>query len=128
MHKRYNGYHFSANSEGIFNPFSVLNTLVKLRFGLPGGKQKPDSPALPEQLPYHTPACMKTRILTSLVSRRICAGGCGGFYEPVEAALNQIDSQAYLIPYGAGKRKPVKAGAAFNAETRTLETRRIAEA
>jgi hypothetical protein len=32
MHKRYNGYHFSENSEGIFNPFSVLNTLVKLRF------------------------------------------------------------------------------------------------
>ncbi|MDR1636565.1 MAG: AAA family ATPase [Treponema sp.] len=32
MHKRYNGYHFSPGSEGIFNPFSVLNTLVKRRF------------------------------------------------------------------------------------------------
>jgi hypothetical protein len=32
MHKRYNGYHFSKRSEGAFNPFSVLNTLVKLDF------------------------------------------------------------------------------------------------
>jgi hypothetical protein len=31
MHKRYNGYHFSENSEGMFNPFSVLNTLVKFK-------------------------------------------------------------------------------------------------
>jgi hypothetical protein len=28
MQKRYNGYHFSENSEGVFNPFSVLNTLA----------------------------------------------------------------------------------------------------
>ena len=29
---RYDGYHFEAHTEGIFNPFSVLNTLAKLRF------------------------------------------------------------------------------------------------
>ncbi|GHV32990.1 ATPase AAA [Spirochaetia bacterium] len=28
MQKRYNGYHFSENSESVFNPFSVLNTLA----------------------------------------------------------------------------------------------------
>ncbi|MDR0877998.1 MAG: ATP-binding protein [Treponema sp.] len=34
MQKRYNGYHFAENSEGIFNPFSVLNTFAngKLQF------------------------------------------------------------------------------------------------
>jgi hypothetical protein len=32
MQKRYNGYHFSKDSEGIFNPFSVLNTLAKREF------------------------------------------------------------------------------------------------
>jgi hypothetical protein len=32
MQKRYNGYHFCENSEGVFNPFSVLNTLKKRRF------------------------------------------------------------------------------------------------
>jgi hypothetical protein len=32
MQKRYNGYHFSRNSTGIFNPFSVLNTLVNRDF------------------------------------------------------------------------------------------------
>jgi hypothetical protein len=30
--KRYNGYHFAPDSEGIYNPFSVLNTLKKSRF------------------------------------------------------------------------------------------------
>ena len=29
---RYDGYHFEEHTEGIFNPFSVLNTLAKLRF------------------------------------------------------------------------------------------------
>jgi hypothetical protein len=48
--------------------------------------------------------------------------------ELVEAALNQIDSQGYLIPYSAGKRKLVKVGAAFNAETRSLAAWRTAEA
>ena len=28
----YGGYHFEKNSEGIYNPFSVLNTLAKLRY------------------------------------------------------------------------------------------------
>jgi hypothetical protein len=32
MRKRYNGYHFSGGAEGIYNPFSVLNTLVKRNF------------------------------------------------------------------------------------------------
>jgi hypothetical protein len=32
MRKRYNGYHFSAGAEGVYNPFSVLNTLVNLNF------------------------------------------------------------------------------------------------
>jgi hypothetical protein len=30
--KRYNGYHFSRNSEGVFNPFSILNTLASRDF------------------------------------------------------------------------------------------------
>ncbi|MDR1932159.1 MAG: ATP-binding protein [Spirochaetales bacterium] len=33
MQKRYNGYHFSGVSEGVFNPFSVLNTFAKCSFG-----------------------------------------------------------------------------------------------
>jgi hypothetical protein len=33
MRRRYNGYHFSKNSEGLFNPFSVLNTFFKRDFG-----------------------------------------------------------------------------------------------
>jgi hypothetical protein len=32
MKKRYDGYHFCENSEGMFNPFSVLNTLAGQRF------------------------------------------------------------------------------------------------
>jgi hypothetical protein len=32
MQKRYNGYHFAKNSEGVFNPFSILNTLAKQDF------------------------------------------------------------------------------------------------
>jgi hypothetical protein len=28
MHKYFNGYHFSEKSDGVFNPFSVLNTLA----------------------------------------------------------------------------------------------------
>jgi hypothetical protein len=32
MRKRYNGYHFAPGSEGMYNPFSVLNTLKKSRF------------------------------------------------------------------------------------------------
>jgi hypothetical protein len=31
--KRYDGYHFSKNCPGIFNPFSVLNTLANQDFG-----------------------------------------------------------------------------------------------
>jgi hypothetical protein len=30
--KRYNGYHFSRNSEGVFNPFSILNTFASRDF------------------------------------------------------------------------------------------------
>ncbi len=29
----YDGYHFSAKSEGIYNPFSLLNTFAKMEFG-----------------------------------------------------------------------------------------------
>jgi hypothetical protein len=32
MKKRYDGYHFCEDSEGVFNPFSVLNTLTKRKF------------------------------------------------------------------------------------------------
>jgi hypothetical protein len=32
MHKNFNGYHFSEKSDGIFNPFSVLNTLANKKF------------------------------------------------------------------------------------------------
>ena len=32
LRMRYGGYHFEKNSEGIYNPFSVLNTLAKLRY------------------------------------------------------------------------------------------------
>ena len=30
---RYDGYHFSEDTDGMYNPFSVLNTLNKLKFG-----------------------------------------------------------------------------------------------
>lgn len=33
LKKRYNGYHFETNTIGIYNPFSLLNTLNKLKFG-----------------------------------------------------------------------------------------------
>ncbi|GHV93991.1 ATPase AAA [Spirochaetia bacterium] len=33
MQKHYNGYHFSKNSEGMFNPFGVLNTFSRGEFG-----------------------------------------------------------------------------------------------
>jgi hypothetical protein len=32
MRKRYNGYRFSKEGEGVFNPFSILNTLAKQDF------------------------------------------------------------------------------------------------
>jgi hypothetical protein len=32
MQKRYNGYHFAKESAGVFNPFSILNTLAKQDF------------------------------------------------------------------------------------------------
>jgi hypothetical protein len=32
MQKRYNGYHFAKNSEGVYNPFSVLNTFSSKDF------------------------------------------------------------------------------------------------
>jgi hypothetical protein len=32
MRKRYDGYHFREDSEGMFNPFSVLNTLAEQKF------------------------------------------------------------------------------------------------
>jgi hypothetical protein len=32
MKKRYDGYHFCETGEGMFNPFSVLNTLAKRKF------------------------------------------------------------------------------------------------
>ena len=33
MRKRYNGYRFAPNTETVYNPFSVLNTLVNQTFG-----------------------------------------------------------------------------------------------
>lgn len=33
LKKHYDGYHFSARSEGMYNPFSVLNALTSLDFG-----------------------------------------------------------------------------------------------
>ena len=33
MRKRYDGYHFHQKSEGIYNPFSLLNTFAKGEFG-----------------------------------------------------------------------------------------------
>lgn len=33
LHRRYDGYHFCENSEGMYNPYSVLNTLVSRHFG-----------------------------------------------------------------------------------------------
>jgi len=30
----YDGYHFSYDAEGIYNPFSLLNALYKKNFGL----------------------------------------------------------------------------------------------
>jgi hypothetical protein len=32
MKKRYDGYHFARNSEGMYNPFSVLNTFASMEF------------------------------------------------------------------------------------------------
>jgi hypothetical protein len=32
MRKNFNGYHFARNSDGVYNPFSVLNTFYKLDF------------------------------------------------------------------------------------------------
>ncbi len=33
LEKLYDGYHFAANSEGMYNPFSLLNTLESKKFG-----------------------------------------------------------------------------------------------
>ena len=33
LKKYYDGYHFVENSEGIYNPFSALNTFFKMKFG-----------------------------------------------------------------------------------------------
>ena len=33
MKECYDGYHFVEDSEGIYNPFSVLNTFYKMKFG-----------------------------------------------------------------------------------------------
>lgn len=33
LKERYDGYHFTENSPGIYNPFSLLNTLDKTKFG-----------------------------------------------------------------------------------------------
>ena len=33
LKESYDGYHFVENSEGIYNPFSVLNTFDKMKFG-----------------------------------------------------------------------------------------------
>lgn len=33
LRKNYDGYHFAPNTAGIYNPFSILNTLARLEFG-----------------------------------------------------------------------------------------------
>lgn len=33
LRKNYDGYHFAPNTSGIYNPFSILNTLARLEFG-----------------------------------------------------------------------------------------------
>ena len=33
LKKRYDGYHFVENTEGVYNPFSLLNTFYKMKFG-----------------------------------------------------------------------------------------------
>ncbi|MCQ2329907.1 MAG: ATP-binding protein [Paludibacteraceae bacterium] len=33
MRRRYDGYHFETSVQGIYNPFSVLNTFAELKFG-----------------------------------------------------------------------------------------------
>ncbi|WP_455621982.1 ATP-binding protein [Parabacteroides sp.] len=33
LRARYDGYHFAAKSEGMYNPFSLLNTFAKMEFG-----------------------------------------------------------------------------------------------
>lgn len=33
LERDYDGYHFTANGEGVYNPFSLLNTLSKEKFG-----------------------------------------------------------------------------------------------
>ena len=33
LKQRYDGYHFTANSAGMYNPFSLLNTFAKMEFG-----------------------------------------------------------------------------------------------
>ena len=33
VQKRYDGYHFNFNTPGIYNPFSLLNTFFKMKFG-----------------------------------------------------------------------------------------------
>ena len=33
LHRMYDGYHFNINTPGVFNPFSVINTLYKQAFG-----------------------------------------------------------------------------------------------
>ena len=33
LKKRYDGYHFVENTEGIYNPFSLLNTFYNMKFG-----------------------------------------------------------------------------------------------
>jgi len=38
-----------------------------------------------------------------------------------QAALQQIDSKSYALPYQADGRKVVKVGVRMNAETRTVE-------
>lgn len=33
LKERYDGYHFTENSIGLYNPFSILNTFYKMKFG-----------------------------------------------------------------------------------------------
>lgn len=33
LRERYDGYHFTEDSNGLYNPFSLLNTFARMKFG-----------------------------------------------------------------------------------------------
>jgi hypothetical protein len=130
MKQEYDGYHFCKGSEGVFNPYCVLNTFADQRFthewsrtGSPKlrGKQfankKPSRKKKSEQEAEGE--------IPALTTRQVAAAA--------REALAQIDDKGYLLPYsasgarGASGKKLVKVGAVFDAKTRTLGGWKVAE-